>query len=140
MTTGERIRSAVERLGVAGDRAIAELAAEYAEDTEFRDPIQDVFGREAFIAANRRLVRRARTLEMSVLTMLESKEHIFMTWRMRYALKLGGPLVTIEGTTHLELRGGLVTQHRDYWDLLGSFMNALPILGPAYRALVARLG
>jgi hypothetical protein len=59
---------------------------------------------------------------------------------MHLAMRGPAPAMTIDGVTHCTLRDGRITQHRDYWDLLGATMNAIPLAGTVYRALVAKLG
>jgi hypothetical protein len=53
-----------------------------------------------------------------------------ITWTMLMRARLPSP----------PLRDGRVALHRDYWDLLGSMMDVVPLAGPVYRAAVALLG
>jgi hypothetical protein len=116
------------------------LAPYYAEDVVFSDPIQTVRGREAFLAMNRRLIRRARSIRFVARHVAQQGDEIFITWTMTFKPRLPAPALVIEGVTHVTLRGGRVWRHTDYWDLLGSVMGSLPLLGTVYRAIVQRLG
>jgi ketosteroid isomerase-like protein len=120
--------------------AIDRVAPYYADDVVFIDPIQTVRGREEFLEMNKRLIRRAKSLRFDVHTLTGDDASLFATWTMHLAMRGPAPTMTIDGVTHCTLRDGRITQHRDYWDLLGAAMNTIPLAGPVYRALVAKLG
>jgi hypothetical protein len=138
MTIGERIKNALERLGIEPDAALAELGQVYAPTVRFEDPFQKRRGREAFLAASRRMIDRSRKFEMRVVELVEDDNQIFLRWSLRYAVRFG-PEVEIAGTTHIVLEQGLVTRQRDFWDPLGSLLRAIPVVGRVYRAVLERL-
>ena len=118
----------------------AALAPYYAEDVVFTDPIQTVRGRAAFLAMNSRLIRRARRIRFVAHTAAQQGDEVFITWTMTMEPRLPAPTLTIEGVTHVTLRDGLVWRHTDYWDLAGSAMGAIPLVGSLYRAVVRLVG
>jgi limonene-1,2-epoxide hydrolase len=132
------LREALELLGRDVDGGNTLLAQLYDESVVFRDPLQTVHGLDAFLAMNRRLASRAREISFSVTDMAEGSSSVFMAWTMRYAPKVG-PALHFEGTTHLKLRGGKVIEHRDYWDLLDSVTDTIPLVSRAYHGVVRHL-
>ncbi len=132
------MREAFELLGLDVDGGNKLLAQLYDESVVFRDPLQTVRGLDAFLAMNRRLASRAREISIAVTDMAEGPSSLFMSWTMRYAPKVG-PTLHFEGTTHLKLRGGKVIEHRDYWDLLDSVTEAIPLVSRAYHGMVRHL-
>lgn len=118
----------------------AALAPHYAEDVVFTDPIQTVRGRDAFLAMNRRLIRRARSIRFDARHVAQRGDEVFITWTMTMEPRLPAPTLVVEGVTHVTLRDGLVWRHTDYWDLLGSVMGSVPLVGAAYRAVVRLAG
>jgi limonene-1,2-epoxide hydrolase len=112
----------------------------YHPDVRFRDAIQDIKGRDAFVDMTRRFVKRAHDLEVQVHDGAQNGNVIFLDWTMK--LRFGpSPLTEYEGTTKLTLDGqGKVIEHRDYFDLWGDSLSAIPGVGKAYRTLVKRLG
>jgi ketosteroid isomerase-like protein len=127
--------------GAPFDESVNEaLAPYYAEDVVFTDPIQTVRGRTAFLAMNRRLVRRARSIRFDARSIAQRGDDIFITWTMTMTPRPIGPTLVIDGVTHVTLRDGLVWRHTDYWDLLGSMMDAVPFAGSVYRAVVRLAG
>jgi ketosteroid isomerase-like protein len=134
-----RTREVLELIGVDNEAALAAIRELYHADVFFQDPIQTLHGRDAFVDMNRRLIARSRELAFQVHEVVEADDQLFIVWTMRLAPK-AGPAMTFEGTTHARLAGGLIIHHRDYWDLLGGVMEAIPLVGSAYRALVAKLG
>src|SRR4051794_33234667 len=122
-----------------GAAAVERIPALYADDIVFEDPIQSVTGIEKFMETNRRMMARAKSLEVEVGDVVENGDQIFMSWKMRYVPKMG-PAIAIDGATHCRVRGGKIVYHRDYWDLLGSVINGLPVVAPIYKMLVKKLG
>ena len=74
----------------------------YHPQVRFRDPIQALEGREAFIEMSRRLASRCRELRAQVNDAAQTGNIIMLQWTME--MKLGPtPLTRIEGCTKLTL-------------------------------------
>lgn len=138
-TPGQRIKSIFERFGPELDAALIEAEPMYHPELVFQDPLQTLHGRDAFMEMNRRLMRRFRHIRFDVGELLESDSAIFLSWTMTMTSWLG-PTLKVPGVTHIRLADGLIVEHRDYWDILGATMDALPVLGPLYRGVMAQLG
>jgi hypothetical protein len=133
-----RLRRALEALPADVEHALAELRPAYDPHVRFQDPLQAFEGRERFMAMNRKLVEHTRELRFDITDAVETADSIFLAWTMVVRPKVG-PRMVIPGTSHLRLRGGLIVEHRDYWDLLSGVMDAVPLAGPIYRALAAKM-
>lgn len=135
----ERLRDVYVSFDRDGERALAELAELYDRDVVFRDPLQTLNGREAFVAMNRRIMTRARRLSFDVKDVLGGGDSLFLAWTMTYEPHRG-PTVVFEGSTHARVKGGGIVEHRDYWDLLSSVAQSLPVIRSLYAALAPHLG
>jgi len=62
----ESLRDALVEFGRDGERALTLLAELYDRDVLFRDPLQTLRGRDAFLTMNRRVLGRARRLSFDV--------------------------------------------------------------------------
>ncbi len=105
--------------------AIDELRPLYAHDVRFVDPIQAVVGVDEFIAINQRLAARARGLSFLVDRVVGDDAEFFLTWRLRVRPRIG-PLLEVDGVSHLTGRDGKVQAHRDYWDLANFLASGVP--------------
>lgn len=112
----------------------------YHEDVRFRDPIQEVLGRDAFVEMTERFLKRAKDLEVELHSAAQGGSTIFLAWTMK--LRFGAaPKLTLEGTTRLQLDSqGKVIEHRDYFDLWGDTLDAVPGVSKVYRAIMKKLG
>jgi limonene-1,2-epoxide hydrolase len=137
-TTPENVARVLEAFGDDAEAALAALEPMYHPDVRFADPIQTLHGRDAFMAMNRRLLRRARRLSFDVHHHAGGDDVVLLTWTMTYAPSLG-PELRFEGSTCLILEDGLVVDHRDYWDLAGSLADAVPVARAVYHRLVGLL-
>lgn len=122
-----------------GEAAIERLGALYDPDMLFRDPLQTLHGRDAFLAMNRRILARARRLSFEVPDAIGGRGSVFLAWTMLYEPRLG-PKLVFHGTTHARLKGGRIVEQRDYWDLLSSVAQSLPFVRNAYATLAPHLG
>jgi limonene-1,2-epoxide hydrolase len=120
-----RVADVLSQLGPHRPDILDTLRAFYTDDIVFRDPIQEVRGIDAFIAMNRRLVRRMRTLQWTVTTAKGDDHDVFLEWTMRGKTKLG-PTVKVDGMTHARARDGRIYDHRDYWDIGELMVSAVP--------------
>ncbi len=136
---GARFRDALlEAYGPGREAALPGLLALYDEDLQFRDPMQELRGREAFAKMNRQFLGSVRSVEVSVRDLVEGEGSFFMAWTMRVAARIG-PAVTVQGVTHARTRGGKIVEQRDYFDLAGSVLGALPGVSAAYRFVTKKL-
>ena len=122
-----------------GCAALAQLATLYDRDVVFRDPLQTLRGRDAFLAMNRRILTRARRLSFHVHDALGKNGSVFLAWTMDYEPRTG-PTIAFEGASHARVRAGLIVEQRDYWDLLSSVAASVPLLRRVYARLSPRLG
>lgn len=107
------------------DEAIHELLPLYSDDMVFRDPVQEVRGKGAFEALNRRLLKRMRTLDWTIRSSASSDGAVFLEWTMEGAPVIG-PRLRVDGTSRFRMKDGLVTDHRDFWDLGELAASAVP--------------
>jgi hypothetical protein len=119
-------------------RTVSLLGELYDERVMFHDPFVTIVGRDELIELNRRALKNTRAIETEILDVSESAEQVFMTWKLRYATRLG-PSLVIEGASHVRASGGRVTHQRDYWDLLGSVAAGIPHVGNVYRMITSKL-
>jgi len=135
----EELRDVYQSFDRDSEGALSRLGLLYDPGVVFRDPLQTLAGREAFVAMNRRVVARARRVAFDVTDALGREESVFLAWVMTYEPRRG-PTLVFEGATHARARAGLIVEQRDYWDLLSSVARALPIVRSVYAALAPRLG
>jgi ketosteroid isomerase-like protein len=137
---GEKLRAILEAFDRGNaDHALALIDAAYGDDIEFRDPLQHIRGKRAFMAMNRRFFGAGQEMRVAIESIVGDEREAFVAYTMRYAPRMG-PTLTLEAASHCRAENGTIVYHRDYWDLLGSVMGSLPGVSTIYRALVARLG
>jgi hypothetical protein len=106
----------------------------YAPDVYFKDPMQERRGITEFLEMNRGLARAARSIRFDVIDRIGDDERFALRWWMTMRPKFG-PQVRIEGVSHLRGRGGLVIEHRDFWDVGELIACAIPGGQSVLRAL-----
>lgn len=137
-STGDRLRALFENIRPGHPESLDPLFDLYAPQMVFSDPTQTLIGRDAFAEMNRKALEKAVVYELVLTEVLESEHTLYATWELRYQPKRG-PLLVIPGVTHARMRDGFIVEHRDYWDLLSSFMDAFPVAGSLYRKTIAKL-
>lgn len=135
----ERLRDIFVSFDRDGDGAITRLSSLYDADVVFRDPLQTLIGKDAFLEMNRRILGRSRRLAFDVTDAVGGKDSLFLAWTMTYEPKKGRTIV-FQGSTHARVRDGMITEQRDYWDLLSSVAQSFPVARNLYAALAPHLG
>ena len=136
----ETARQLFGEMSADGEADFGLIETYYHPDVRFRDPIQALEGRAAFIEMSERLVKRCRELRAHVNDAAQTGNVIMLQWTME--MKLGPtPLTRIEGCTKLTLDDqGRVVAHRDYFDLWGDSLGSTPGIGKLYRWFVGLMG
>jgi hypothetical protein len=136
----QRLATMFRNFAVPGDprEALSDVGVLYHPNFTFRDPIQSFRGRDAFVTMNLELARKMAELSFDVHDVGAGERAVFLAWTMRAKPRVG-PLLVIPGATHASVVEGLIVEHVDHWDLLGSFADVIPGAGRAYRRLVHAL-
>lgn len=122
------------------DAAFEALTALYMEDMRFSDPVSQLDSRHAFIRMNQRFVRSAKTLVFTVLDQAATQDSFFVAWHMRYVPKRTFiPGIDCEGATWCSTQDGLITDHRDYWDLASGLAGSNPLVSKLYRGAIEKV-
>lgn len=139
MTLSPRTQRIVTALEGINDGVPA--AGVYADDVVFRDPLHTCVGKAALDAMTQQYIERARSIHFEIDrgSILESDDRIYFTWVGTFAGRIG-PKVRVEGATLLLLRDDLITEHRDYFDVLGAVLGSLPGVGAVYGRLTGLAG
>lgn len=115
------------------------IAALYADDVVFEDPLHKLLGRDAlsayFVGLNRRVVFAEFVFGDQVI----EDDRAALTWTMTVKTKRPLQTVVVPGVTMLRFHDR-ITHHRDYFDVGAMMYERLPLLGwllRAFKRLVA---
>jgi ketosteroid isomerase-like protein len=133
-----KLRAAFQAANERQAAGLDELFSLYHEDVYFEDPLQRIHDKAAFTATIRRMYHTLTDIEFLLQSFSEAGDEAHATWTMRFRPRFG-PRISLEGASHLRLRGGKILYHRDYWDLLSSLLETSPVTALAYRAISRRL-
>ncbi len=105
----------------------------YDENIYFRDTVQEIHGKQEFIAMTERLIRRSGSLEMEVKNTAQNGNVIFLEWIMKLSFNKY-PKSSVYGASRVTLNdSGKIIEQRDFYDLWGDIFDNIPRFGPAYR-------
>lgn len=121
----QRLCNALVGLTPEHPEALEALRPLYAHDMVFRDPIQEVRGLDAFLALNKRLLKRMKRLHWHVSAISGTEDEMFLEWHMSGAPTFG-PAIEVSGVTRARAHDGLIVDHRDYWDMGEMLASAVP--------------
>ena len=112
------------------DRAAVEKMYELVTpDIHFRDPFNDLHGREPFIESMRGMVGKSREVRIRVNRYMIDGNRAFLHWSFYVDARWLGQM-EIEGVSELVFNeAGLICDHVDYWDSV-PFYQKIPLIGP----------
>jgi ketosteroid isomerase-like protein len=134
----ERLKHATSVLSRDVAQGVSLLEGLYHPEVRFRSPLQSVAGRPAFLAMMRRMAEGQRRIVFQIESGTESGDALFLVWRLSLAPRHLGSSLEIEGVSRCRLSEGRIVEQRDYFDLLGSASDAIPLAGSVFKKLVAR--
>ena len=105
----------------------------YHDDIVFHDSIQQIKGKEKFIALCNRLTDRCEQLQMDIISTAQHDNEIFFEWKMTMMFKKF-PSTPMYGCTKLTFgEDNRIVMQRDYYDLWGDIFNGIPWFHRPYR-------
>ncbi len=122
------------------DTAVADrLAASTTEAVTFRDPFNDLRGREGLLAVLRHSRQQAPDLRFEIHGRgWAAEDTAYVAWTFTATVPLIGAW-TAPGMSIITLdETGRVSGHTDHWDAATHFLGRLPLIGPLTRALLRR--
>ncbi len=103
----------------------------------FRDPFQEIRGREGLDRMLRHMFATVAEPRFTVTDRAEGAEAGYLRWVFTIA---SGPVRRIEGVSEIRFgASGLVAAHLDHWDSGSQVYARLPLLGAVIRAVSRRL-
>lgn len=132
------LKSSVQMMGTDPERAVSELRPLYADELRYENPIQRVEGRESFLKLMSHMATRWAPFSMVIDEGLESPERIFGRFHLSFRPGFLGRTLNIEGATRCVLVGGRILEQRDYYDVVSTAIDAVPLAGPAFRKIIGQ--
>jgi steroid Delta-isomerase len=120
---------------------LPQLGHIYAANARFKDPFNDVTGLPAIQAVFEHMYVSLHEPRFVVTQQIADGEHLVLLWDFKFRFKRFDTVTeqVVKGASHLALdEQGLVTLHRDYWDVAEELYEKLPYLGAFMRWLKAR--
>jgi steroid delta-isomerase len=132
-----RLVAAYEQLSPA---SVPALLALYGEQAQFKDPFNEVTGRDAIGRIFHHMFEALRDPRFVVTHSITEGDHAFLAWTFHFRRQGASAEMVVRGATHLHFAtDGLVDVHRDYWDAAEELYARLPVLGFLMRWLQRRL-
>jgi hypothetical protein len=125
-------------LGASGAPSAERLAGLAVDEVRFRDPFNDLRGREPLRRLLEHTRRQVRDPRFEVLDTAWSGRTVYLQWVMTGRVPVLGDW-RVEGLSQVCFaEDGRVESHLDYWDAAEQFYGRLPVLGPLLRRIGAR--
>lgn len=118
-----------------------QLAAIYAPEVTFRDPVHTLHGLPALTAYFAGLGKNLNTCRFEFVDELVTPQQVHITWNMRFSHRsiAGGREQCLRGMTLIRISDNRIVYHEDCYDVGAMLYEHLPLLGRAVQAIKARL-
>lgn len=119
--------------------ALDELACVFSPEARFKDPFNDVIGRDAIVRVFAHGFRRCPKLRFLVeeMAFVPDAQVVYFYWRFCCGTPEQLTLTGVSRVVFDEL--GLVIEHVDYWDPAEQVYDKVPLLGAILRWVRGRL-
>ena len=118
--------------------SLGAIGEHYAATAWFKDPFNEVQGREAIRRVFAHMFATLRSPRFKVTAQVADEGGAVLMWDFHFGA--GRREYLVRGATHLRFDArGKVTYHRDYWDTAEELYAKVPLLGGLMRLLRRRL-
>jgi ketosteroid isomerase-like protein len=119
---------------------LSRLGDVYSADAQFKDPFNEVRGVPAIRAVFEHMYVALDRPRFVVRDVVVQDDQCLLTWDFLFHLRrFNSQLQTVRGASHLKFDAeGLITVHRDYWDVAEELYEKLPGVGSVMRWLKRR--
>jgi steroid delta-isomerase len=134
----DRVEALVRSFETLTPQSIPELGRLYATDCRFKDPFNDIRGRDELQAVFMHMFEQVDAPRFVVHERVVDAPRALLTWDFEFRFRRWrhGDTQTIHGASLLVFdTAGLVASHRDYWDAAEELYEKLPALGVLLRWL-----
>ena len=116
---------------------IGHLVQLYAQDAVFKDPFQEVHGRDAITKVFMKMFYQLDKPSFKIISALGENLEASLLWEFHFCFKRWNKEPqSLRGVSWLKFNdAGLITSHIDYWDPAEGIYEKLPLLGPVMRFL-----
>ena len=136
--TDRRLSALVEWYETLTPGSLGRIGELYAAHAWFKDPFNEVSGRESIQRVFVHMFEQLREPRFRVTDRIADAHGAFLAWEFRFGA--GRREFRVRGATHLRFNArGKVAYHRDYWDAAEELYAKLPVLGSLMRYLQRRL-
>ena len=120
---------------------IGHLVQHYSINALFKDPFQEVRGRDAISRIFMNLFAQLDSPSFTVTSLIHRDLEASLLWEFRFRFKRWNTAPqSITGVSWLTLdEYGLITSHIDYWDPAEGIYEQLPLIGSLMRFLKKRV-
>lgn len=111
-----------------------------AENVRFRDPFNDVVGRDQMVRIFAKMYKDVAEPKFEVVDHAISGQRSYIRWIFRFMNKKTGKPFVVDGMTEVHYdEEGRVTAHLDHWDVASQLYEHVPVLGAVLRMIKRRL-
>ena len=110
----------------------------YAKDAFFKDPFNEFNGVDNIQKIFQHMFEKMEGPKFIFKDVIDSERECFLTWDFEFKMK--NKSHSIHGSSHLKLNEkGLISYHRDYWDVGEEVLMKIPFISFLYRKLTKSL-
>jgi steroid delta-isomerase len=116
---------------------VKQLVEHYDINATFKDPFQEVHGRDAIIHIFEKMFTQLNNPSFKVISAMPQGLEASLLWEFKFGFKRWDQSPqSLKGVSWLKFNeAGLITSHIDYWDPAEGIYEKLPLIGSLMRFL-----
>jgi len=113
------------------------------DDFKFTDPFNAIDGKLGYQAVLRAALEDSREMQFKITKIIREDSTAFLTWDYSFLAAnktLGAKRILIQGMSEIRIaESGLISYHKDYWDVASTVYERIPVLGYVLKFLRKRI-
>lgn len=139
----DQLEKYLEELGSLRLEKIGDVLELVNENFAFSDPFNNTIGKGPYQKVLEATLKDSLDMKFEIIKIIREEALAFLTWDFSFLPAnriLGSNRITIHGMSEIKISDtGLISYHKDYWDVAATVYQRVPILGSVLNILRKRV-
>jgi steroid delta-isomerase len=142
-TYKDKLDSYLNKISNIEANSIHEVLAEISDDFIFIDPFNHTQGKANYQKVLEAALHDSLDMKFSIKETIRNENIAYLSWNYSFRPRnkiLGDDKISLDGMSEIKISdSGLISYHRDYWDVSSTIYERIPVIGFILKKLRRRI-
>ena len=143
MTYDDSLKKYLNKLEEITEKNIPQILDLLDNEFVFSDPFNNIKGKSEYNKVLMAALKDSLNIEFKIIKIIREGSTAFISWNYSFTAAnklLGSKRIFVQGMSEIRIsESGLISYHKDYWDVASTIYERIPILGGILSRLRKRI-